>query len=94
MKHIFNIVAVSLMTIQTTTSNTVIIGEAGKNQQPWGNPFNGRNLAIGLNSLPWGFNGTHPGVVIFGFANGSVNAISETVAPKILEALATPSGEW
>ena len=77
------------------TSNTLMIGEAGKNQQPWGSPFNGRNPAIGLNSSPWGFNGTHPGVVIFSFADGATSAISDTIDPRILEALSTPNGgEW
>ena len=74
------------------TSNTLLIGEAGKNQQPWGSPFNGRDPAIGLNSSPWGFNGTHSGVVIFGFADGAAMPISETIDPRILEALSTPNG--
>ena len=74
------------------TSNTLLIGEAGKNQQPWGSPFNTRDPAIGLNSSPWGFNGTHPGVVIFGIADGSVQAISDTINPQILKALSTPDG--
>ena len=74
------------------TSNTLLIGEAGKNQQPWGSPFNVRDPAIGLNSSPWGFNGTHPGVVIFGFADGAVQPISDTINPRILKALSTPNG--
>ena len=74
------------------TSNTIMIGEAGKNQQPWGSPFNSRDPAIGLNSSPWGFNGTHPGVVIFGMADGSTFPVSETVDPRILKALSTPGG--
>ncbi|MCL2622423.1 MAG: DUF1559 domain-containing protein [Planctomycetaceae bacterium] len=77
------------------TSNTLMIGEAGKNQQPWGSPFNSRDPAIGLNSSPWGFNGTHPGVVIFSMADGSAIPISETTDSRILEALSTPNGgEW
>jgi hypothetical protein len=74
-------------------SNTLLVGEAAGNFKPWGNPTNWRDPATGINSSPdgfgspWSTRGAH-----FAFADGSTRFISDKTDPKILRALATPSG--
>jgi hypothetical protein len=76
------------------TSNTLLFGEIDKRIPAWGNPLNGRDPMIGLNTSPFGFGGPFIAVVQFAFADGSVKPIYEKTEPEVLRALATPnSGE-
>jgi hypothetical protein len=70
-------------------SNTVMIGEAGGNFQPWGNPTNWRSLGAGLNRTPDGFGspGGKSQMVQFAMADGSVRTFSSDADPEFLELL-------
>ena len=81
--------------IQDGTSNTIMIGEGGKdNKRPWA----GGSVTIqAFTKKPYingpdGFAGNHVGGSIFGFADGSVRFISEKVDPSVIEAAATIRG--
>lgn len=79
------------------TANTILAGEIAHRLPPWGKPGNWRDPANGINRSPYGFGspwaaqGGTAGATIL-FADGSVRFIKDTVDPKILEALGTPSG--
>ena len=74
------------------TSNTLLFGEVRENRRPWGDPINARDPALGINRHPLGFGSYHPGGADFALCDGSARFISESIDPKILEALATPNG--
>ena len=74
------------------TSNTLLFGEVKENRRPWGDPVNARDPALGINRYPLGFGSYHPGGADFALCDGSARFISESIDPKILEALATPNG--
>ncbi len=73
---------------------TLLFGEVNSLFRAWGGPQNWRDPALGLNQNPRGF-GSHPARdgVTFGFADGSVRELSNSIDPAILRALATPKGE-
>jgi prepilin-type processing-associated H-X9-DG protein len=74
-------------------SNTILLGEAHKNRQPWGSPTNWRDPAEGLNKSPTGFGGVWPGgMTQLLFADGHARAISDDIDPAVLRAMATPDG--
>lgn len=69
------------------------IGEVNANFKPWGDPYNWRDPAKGVNRSPHGFGGawSERGAT-FLMADGSVRFISERVNPEVMKALATPQG--
>ncbi len=83
----------SMHDISDGTSNTLLIGTAGRNHKPWGYPANVRDPAEGLNRTSTGFGGP-PGQrsAHFVMADGAVREISDKADPRILRALATPNG--
>jgi hypothetical protein len=74
------------------TSNTLLIGEVDANFEPWGQPGNWRDPALGLNRSPHGFGCRRAAkVVYFVMADGSVRHFREDTDLKVLQALATPA---
>ena len=82
----------SLADFKDGTSNTILAGEIAEEFPPWGKPGNWRDPALGLNRRPDGFGGPFPGGANLLFADGSVRFIYNGVKPKVIQALATPSG--
>jgi hypothetical protein len=73
-------------------ANTILAGEAATDLRAWGDPSNLRDPALGVNSVSQGFgNPVHDGVQ-FLMMDGSVRFVRAEVDPKILRALATPTG--
>ncbi|NNJ25107.1 DUF1559 domain-containing protein [Alienimonas chondri] len=75
-------------------SNTLMYGSVHENVGPWAQ--GGPSTIRAFTQKPYingpdGFGG-HPGGTQFGFADGSVQFISENVDPSVLEALSTTSG--
>ncbi len=74
------------------TSQTILLGEIRENFQPWAKPGNVRDVTLGINQDPNGFGGPFEEGCQFAMVDGSVMFIDEKIDPKVLEALATPSG--
>jgi hypothetical protein len=75
------------------TVNTILAGEAAGNFQPWGHPDNCRDPGNGIDAGPDSFGRPHfPPVAGFVMCDGSVRFLSRNIDPKILKALATPTG--
>ncbi|MCA9014482.1 MAG: DUF1559 domain-containing protein [Planctomycetaceae bacterium] len=75
-------------------SNTIMLGEINTRLPAWGEPFNYRDPALGINQRPNGFGGPyklHGGANMI-FLDGSGKFINENIDPRILKALATPDG--
>ncbi len=75
-------------------SHTILAGEVAENFRAWGDPFNVRDPALGLNhpegfATPWSSGNSRLG--IFLFADGHVQSIHDDVDPAIFEALGTPN---
>lgn len=83
----------NLAEISDGTFNTILVGEAVQNRKAWGDPTNWRDLREGLNTSPTGFGGPwRQGGVNVVFADGHARFISDKIDPKVLKALATPTG--
>ncbi len=78
--------------VRDGAANTISAGEARADFKPWGDPTNWRSLELGINQSPRGFGSPFPGGANFLFVDGSVRFIHNTVAPRVLHALSTPSG--
>ncbi len=74
------------------TSNTFMAGEVNANFRPWGDPFNFRDLALGINHSPDGFGSPFQGGAYLLRVDGSAQFISEDVDIDLLKAPATPAG--
>ncbi|MEJ7594124.1 MAG: DUF1559 domain-containing protein [Planctomycetaceae bacterium] len=80
--------------IRDGTSNTILYGEVNQGLHPWGDPLNVRDPAIGINQGPTSFGSPFSGGCDILLADGSVQFVSESIAPDVLKALASPaSGE-
>ncbi|WP_459554983.1 DUF1559 family PulG-like putative transporter [Lacunimicrobium album] len=84
--------AMTFLQITDGLSNTLLMGEIRDNSPPWGQPGNGRDLTLGINKSPQGFGGYRNDGANFMLADGGVRFVSEKIDPKVLEALATPTG--
>jgi hypothetical protein len=93
--------ALSKKEITDGLSHTILAGEVADGYKPWGDPTNWRDPALGLRSSPttFGFGNVRApggsrveGGCWFLFADGSVRFVKANVDPKVLRALATPSG--
>lgn len=83
-----------LSDISDGTSNTILCGEVNEDLRPWGDPLNVRDPAIGINHGPKSFGSPFSGGCNILLADGSVQFVSESIAPDVIKALATPaSGE-
>jgi hypothetical protein len=71
-------------------SNTILIGEVTQNLSAWSSPLNSRDPRLGINRSPYGFGSKHVGGINFVHCDGSVQFYSETIDPKVLEAIAKP----
>jgi len=87
----------TLADIKDGLATTMLIAESGRSNGPWlrGGPATVRGLDpankpyIGSGRQ---FGGLHAGCVMIAFADGSVRAVSETINPKVFEALSTMAG--
>jgi len=85
--------ALKFSEITDGTSQTLLVGEVNSLLQPWGAPTNYRDPRLGLNRDPRGFGGdTDPGGVLFGFADGRVEYLTDQIDQSVLDALASPAG--
>lgn len=76
------------------TSNTILAGEVGGRFRAWGDPFNIRDPALGLNhpdgfATPWDSGNTRLG--IFLMADGRVQSIHDDIDAGVFRALGTPN---
>jgi hypothetical protein len=71
---------------------TLLAGEVVADFKPWGDPTNWRDPSLGLNKSPRGFGSLSAGGVSFLMVDGSVRFIKNTIDPRVLKSLATPSG--
>ncbi len=74
------------------TANTLAIGEVSAGFKRWGDPTNMRDPALGLGQTAEQFGGPFQGGTHFLILDGSVRFLKSDIDPKILKALATPSG--
>ncbi len=84
--------ALQLSKIIDGTSNTLMAGEVGSGFLAWGDPQNARDPAQGLGASSNQFGGAFKGGAHMLLGDGAVKFISESVDPKVLEALSTPGG--
>lgn len=83
----------ALTEISDGTANTLLFGEVIERLRPWCDPANVRDPSEGINKVPWGFGGlSHQKGAYFAFCDGSVNLVSDSIDPAILNALSTPQG--
>jgi hypothetical protein len=73
------------------TSQTILAGEVVGKLPAWGHPTNWRDPATGLDGGPAQFGSPWKEVVNFSYADGSVQAISRSIDPRVLRALSTPA---
>ena len=74
------------------TSNTIMAGEIMDGFPPWAYPRNVRDPAAGIKGDNLTFGGPRGDGAFFLNADGTVVFISDSVDPKVLEALSTPAG--
>ncbi len=74
-------------------SQTLIVGEIGKDYPPWGDPGNWRVIGDGLNKGPASFGSADGNGASFLKADGSVQFFSNKVAVGVLERLSTRNGD-
>jgi len=87
----------TLADIKDGLATTMLVAESGRSNGPWlrGGPSTVRGLDpahtpyIGFGRQ---FGGLHPGCAMIAFADGSVRAVSESINPKVFEALSTMAG--
>lgn len=82
----------SLADVTDGTQNTIAVGEVNQSFRPWGDPFNLRDPAGGINTSPGGFGGPPRGRgARFVMLDGSVRFLSEETDASVLQALSTPA---
>lgn len=75
------------------TSNTLLAGEVAAGYRAWGDPQNVRDPGNGILSDGSSFGSPgNPAVCTFILMDGSARAISSSIDPDVLKALATPDG--
>jgi len=80
--------------ISDGTGKTLLLGEINDRYPAWGAPTNWRDPQLGLNRSPSGFGSHWPGgVVVFAFADGHSQLLTDQIDPKVLRALSTPAGD-
>lgn len=84
--------SISFRDISDGAANTLMVGEINAGFPPWSRPDNTRDPMLGLNKGPDTFGSPFPGGVHFLMGDGSVQFISNDIAPDVLKALATPNG--
>ena len=76
------------------TQFTVLAGEVAGGYRPWGQPGTGRDPADGINrAADRGFGGPFSGGANLLMIDGTVRFVKDSVAPRILNAIATPAGD-
>ncbi len=75
-------------------AHTILAGEVASRFRAWGDPFNLRDSALGLNhpegfATPWDYSSSRGGVFLF--VDGHVQTINDNIDPAIFEALGTPN---
>jgi hypothetical protein len=74
------------------TANTIHVGEAAGNFEPWGFPENWRDPATGIHTGPESFGRPNSPVATFLMVDGAVRFFGNVVDRSVLHALATPAG--
>jgi prepilin-type processing-associated H-X9-DG protein len=72
------------------SANTILAGEVAEGFQPWGDPTNLRDPALGINKIPGGFGGPSGLGANLLFMDGSVRFFRDTTAPDVLRRLSSP----
>jgi predicted Zn finger-like uncharacterized protein len=81
-----------LSSITDGTANTIMAGEANGNFKAWGHPENWRDPSDGIARGPDSFGRLGSTGASILFCDGSVRFLDAKTDPKILQAMATPSG--
>lgn len=91
--HVFDrAVPLSFAEMTDGRSKTILAGEIAENLRPWIQPGNWRDPALGINRSPMGFGCTWKSKgAQFLFADGKTAFLSESIDPRVLQALATPA---
>ena len=74
------------------TSYTILAGEISTRIPAWGDPFNFRDPALGINGDPGTFGSPWTGGAYILMGDGSVNFLNQDIDPEVLKALSTPHG--
>ena len=74
------------------TDMTILAGEVASNIRAWGDPVNWRDPSLGINKSPEGFGSSRKGGANMLFVGGQVRFLSDQTDPRVMEALATPTG--
>ena len=83
--------AVKLSDVTDGTGHTIAVGEVSSNFRPWGDAFNYRDPALGINASPQGFGGpTGAGGANFLMLDGSVQFFSQDTNAQVLRSQSTP----
>ncbi len=78
--------------IRDGLTHTILGGEINDQFPPWGLPLNWRDPARGINQKPDGFGSPFHNGANFSFLDGSVRFLSNSIDPKVLQAISTPAG--
>ncbi len=73
-------------------AQTIFLGEAAGNYQPWGSPVHWRDPNLGINRSPNGFGSPFPGGANFLFGDCSVRFLRNQTPLSQFRALCTPNG--
>lgn len=84
--------AVRFQDVRDGLSHTIFGGEINDQFPPWGLPLNWRDPARGINQKPDGFGSPFHNGANFLIMDGSVRFLSNSIDPKVLQALSTPAG--
>ena len=82
--------ALKLSGVTDGTGHTIAVGEVSGNFRPWGDAFNYRDPALGINVSPHGFGGPTGGGANFLMLDGSVQFFSQDTNSQVLRSLSTP----
>lgn len=74
------------------TSYTILAGEISTEIPAWGDPFNFRDPALGINGEPETFGSPWTGGAYILMGDGAAHFLNHDIDPEVLKALSTPNG--